>query len=141
MGTLSLLQAAKVYWESLPEGFEGKRFYHISTDEVYGALELTHPEGIEPRHALLEHQISDHEGNNWHRGYYHRADRGRPRLLDSVCLGKEIDQRLAERQHQETQEVFLVYALELARQQIEAQKDNRRKGYPHENEERDRDAQ
>lgn len=38
MGTLSLLQAAKVYWESLPEGYEGKRFYHISTDEVYGAL-------------------------------------------------------------------------------------------------------
>ena len=40
MGTLSLLQAAKVYWESLPEGFEGKRFYHISTDEVYGALDF-----------------------------------------------------------------------------------------------------
>lgn len=39
MGTLSLLQAAKLYWESLPEKFEGKRFYHISTDEVYGALE------------------------------------------------------------------------------------------------------
>ena len=38
MGTLSLLQAAKAYWESLPEGYEGKRFYHISTDEVYGAL-------------------------------------------------------------------------------------------------------
>src|SRR5574344_1689399 len=47
MGTLSLLQAAKLYWESLPEGYEGKRFYHISTDEVYGALELTNPEGIE----------------------------------------------------------------------------------------------
>ena len=47
-GTLSLLQAAKVYWESLPEKYEGKRFYHISTDEVYGALEMTHPEGIEP---------------------------------------------------------------------------------------------
>ena len=36
------------------ETLEGKgeripcRFYHISTDEVYGALELTHPEGIEP---------------------------------------------------------------------------------------------
>ncbi len=40
MGTLSLLQAAKLYWESLPEGYEGKRFYHISTDEVYGALEF-----------------------------------------------------------------------------------------------------
>ena len=48
LGTLSLLQAAKEYWESLPEGYSGKRFYHISTDEVYGALELTHPEGIEP---------------------------------------------------------------------------------------------
>ena len=48
MGTLSLLQAAKLYWESLPEKWEGKRFYHISTDEVYGALELTHPDGIEP---------------------------------------------------------------------------------------------
>ena len=48
MGTLSLLQAAKLYWESLPEKYEGKRFYHISTDEVYGALAMNHPEGIEP---------------------------------------------------------------------------------------------
>jgi dTDP-glucose 4,6-dehydratase len=75
MGTLSLLQAAKLYWESQPNPyyirhskeyyikdidckptvpFSGEfediecRFYHISTDEVYGALELTHPDGIEP---------------------------------------------------------------------------------------------
>ena len=40
MGTLSLLQAAKLTWESLPEKYEGKRFYHISTDEVYGTLEF-----------------------------------------------------------------------------------------------------
>ena len=40
MGTLSLLQAAKLTWESLPEKFENKRFYHISTDEVYGALKF-----------------------------------------------------------------------------------------------------
>ena len=40
MGTLSLLQAAKIYWESCEEGYEGKRFYHISSDEVYGALEF-----------------------------------------------------------------------------------------------------
>ena len=55
IGTLSMLQAAKAYWE--PLGYvipsEAKesvpcRFYHISTDEVYGALEMTHPEGIEP---------------------------------------------------------------------------------------------
>ena len=37
MGTLSLLQAAKVCWEG---SYEGKLFYHISTDEVYGALEF-----------------------------------------------------------------------------------------------------
>lgn len=39
MGTLSLLQAAKEKWETSANGFEGKLFYHISTDEVYGALE------------------------------------------------------------------------------------------------------
>ena len=37
MGTLSLLQAARVCWNG---NYEGKRFYHISTDEVYGALEF-----------------------------------------------------------------------------------------------------
>lgn len=56
MGTLSMLQAAKDYWEnqSVPwvvTKADGEsvpcRFYHISTDEVYGALELTNPEGVE----------------------------------------------------------------------------------------------
>ncbi len=47
MGTLSLLQAAKLYWESREEGYDGKLFYHISTDEVYGALEITDAQGIE----------------------------------------------------------------------------------------------
>ena len=71
MGTLSLLQAAKLYWESQPTPYYVNhtireditddsivvggnyetvscRFYHISTDEVYGALSMNHPEGIEP---------------------------------------------------------------------------------------------
>lgn len=60
MGTLSLLQAAKLYWESQPTPYYITheptansqqvecRFYHISTDEVYGALAMNHPEGIEP---------------------------------------------------------------------------------------------
>ena len=74
MGTLALLQAAKLYWESQPTPYKVSktqrhkdtesqnsatlrlcdsesidcRFYHISTDEVYGALEMNHPEGIEP---------------------------------------------------------------------------------------------
>ena len=37
MGTLSMLQAAKICWDG---NWDGKRFYHISTDEVYGALKM-----------------------------------------------------------------------------------------------------
>ena len=36
MGTLTLLQAAKLAWEG---NFDDKLFYHVSTDEVYGALQ------------------------------------------------------------------------------------------------------
>ena len=35
MGTLSLLQAAKLHWNN---DFKDKLFYHVSTDEVYGSL-------------------------------------------------------------------------------------------------------
>ncbi|WP_369617515.1 dTDP-glucose 4,6-dehydratase [Flavobacterium sp. CFS9] len=35
IGTMNLLNAAKNQWKG---NFEGKRFYHISTDEVYGSL-------------------------------------------------------------------------------------------------------
>ncbi|MEO5585238.1 MAG: dTDP-glucose 4,6-dehydratase [Flavobacteriales bacterium] len=34
-GTANLLNAAKAYWKA---DFAGKRFYHVSTDEVYGSL-------------------------------------------------------------------------------------------------------
>ncbi len=39
VGTQVLLEAARTYWEDLPEG-EGEdfRFLHVSTDEVYGEL-------------------------------------------------------------------------------------------------------
>lgn len=35
VGTVNLLQAAKEHWAG---NFHGKRFYHVSTDEVYGSL-------------------------------------------------------------------------------------------------------
>ena len=35
IGTINLLNAAKTIWK---DNMEGKRFYHISTDEVYGSL-------------------------------------------------------------------------------------------------------
>ena len=59
LGTLSLLQAARLSWE--PKGYDGCRFYHISTDEVYGALEMTHPEGVKPpfsTRASGEHHLA-----------------------------------------------------------------------------------
>ncbi len=59
IGTLSMLQAAKTYW--IEQTAEGKkqmsdfRFYHISTDEVYGALEMTNPEGM--KSDISEHEV------------------------------------------------------------------------------------
>ena len=38
IGTMNLLNAAKEIWAG---NFEGKRFYHVSTDEVYGSLGAT----------------------------------------------------------------------------------------------------
>ncbi len=38
IGTINLLNAAKKQWKN---NFDGKRFYHVSTDEVYGTLGST----------------------------------------------------------------------------------------------------
>ncbi len=38
VGTANLLNAAREIWK---DSFEGKRFYHVSTDEVYGSLGKT----------------------------------------------------------------------------------------------------
>jgi dTDP-glucose 4,6-dehydratase len=38
LGTMILLNAFKVLWK---DNWEGKRFYHVSTDEVYGSLGTT----------------------------------------------------------------------------------------------------
>jgi dTDP-glucose 4,6-dehydratase len=38
IGTMNLLNAAKEIWKG---NYEGKRFYHVSTDEVYGSLGAT----------------------------------------------------------------------------------------------------
>jgi len=35
IGTVNLLNAARAIWK---DNYEGKRFYHVSTDEVYGSL-------------------------------------------------------------------------------------------------------
>jgi len=65
MGTLSLLEAAREYWNG---DWAGKLFYHISTDEVYGALELTRggPCGLRERRR------------SFRGGVLHRGDEVRP---------------------------------------------------------------
>jgi dTDP-glucose 4,6-dehydratase len=43
MGTYSLLKAAKKVWLDGDTVFDGHRFHHVSTDEVYGTLSATDP--------------------------------------------------------------------------------------------------
>lgn len=42
-GTETLLRAALTAWKETSDSFNGKLFYHVSTDEVYGDLELEEP--------------------------------------------------------------------------------------------------
>lgn len=50
LGTANLLQAAKKHWNGQ---YEGKRFYHISTDEVYGELHNPDEFFLKPLHMIL----------------------------------------------------------------------------------------
>lgn len=76
MGTFSLLQAARAYWESLKgERKDGFRFHHVSTDEVYGDLELNDP-AFEETHPYdpsspysASKAASDHLVRAWARTY------------------------------------------------------------------------
>ena len=103
MGTLSLLQAAKLYWEQFnyvmpcetPDQAGGDnsvmpdpdrasagipcRFYHISTDEVYGALSMNHPEGIEKtaRWYLDNQERMDNITSGEYEKYYQDMYKGR----------------------------------------------------------------
>ena len=44
VGTFNLLRSARAYYEALPEDKKQRfRFHHVSTDEVYGDLELEDP--------------------------------------------------------------------------------------------------
>lgn len=63
MGTLSLLQAARLCWEPAGWKLNGLTpclFYHISTDEVYGALQMNRPEGTTPPYSTKASSGSHH---------------------------------------------------------------------------------
>ncbi len=75
MGTFSLLEAARRYWNALPaDRKEAFRFLHVSTDEVYGSLgdeglfeEATAYDPSSPYSASKA--ASDHLAIAWHRTY------------------------------------------------------------------------
>ncbi|MEM6966112.1 MAG: dTDP-glucose 4,6-dehydratase [Bacteroidota bacterium] len=68
IGTVNLLNAARTYWGD----FEGKRFYHVSTDEVYGSLGatgfFTEQTPYDPRSPYSSSKASS---DHFVRAYYH----------------------------------------------------------------------
>ncbi|MFW2002440.1 dTDP-glucose 4,6-dehydratase [Acinetobacter ursingii] len=76
IGTYQLLEAARYYWNTLPEDKKSAfRFHHISTDEVYGDLEGTEDLFLEttpyaPSSPYSASKASsDHLVRAWHRTY------------------------------------------------------------------------
>lgn len=75
MGTFSLLQAARAFYESLPvDEKEVFRFHHISTDEVYGSLGetgmFTETTSYDPHSPYSSSKAaSDHLVRAWHDTY------------------------------------------------------------------------
>jgi len=75
-GTLALLEAARQYWQALPQAEQGAfRFVHISTDEVYGSLAPDAPAFTE-NHPYAPNSpysaskaASDHLVRAWHHTY------------------------------------------------------------------------
>ncbi|MFC6166930.1 dTDP-glucose 4,6-dehydratase [Acinetobacter terrestris] len=76
VGTYTLLEVARKYWQNLAEGKKSKfKFHHISTDEVYGDLEGTTDLFTENTAYLpsspysASKASSDHLVRAWHRTY------------------------------------------------------------------------
>lgn len=76
IGTYTLLEAARSYWQALPDGRKSAfRFHHISTDEVYGDLEgvddlFTEETSYAPSSPYSASKASsDHLVRAWQRTY------------------------------------------------------------------------
>jgi dTDP-glucose 4,6-dehydratase len=75
LGTYTLLEAARGYWQKLPEDRRSRfRFHHISTDEVYGSLDdqgyFTEETPYRPNSPYSASKASsDHLVRAWHHTY------------------------------------------------------------------------
>lgn len=74
LGTATLLNIARKYWANSPTKMAGKRFYHVSTDEVYGSLGhegfFTEETAYDPRSPYSASKASsDHFVMAWYHTY------------------------------------------------------------------------
>ena len=75
IGTYTLLEAARAYWQGLPAEAKARfRFHHISTDEVYGSLGadgyFTEETPYQPNSPYSASKAaSDHLARAWHHTY------------------------------------------------------------------------
>ena len=88
MGTLMMLEAAKKAWKP---GMEGKLFYHVSTDEVYGSLgEEGLFEETTPYDPRSPYSASKAASDHFVRSYYHTF--GMPVIISNCSNNYGPDQ-------------------------------------------------
>ena len=112
VGTYTLLEVAKNYWDTLDKAKKSIfRFHHISTDEVYGALSFSEPAFTEqsPYHPSSPYSASkaasDHLVYAWHRTYglpvmlsnssnnygaYQHTEKLIPLMISNALMGKPL---------------------------------------------------
>ena len=111
VGTYTLLEAAREYWNGLPaERKNAFRFHHISTDEVYGSLGdsgfFTEETAYRPNSPYSASKASsDHLVRAWHHTYglpvittncsnnygpYHFPEKLIPLIILNACNGKPL---------------------------------------------------
>lgn len=112
IGTYRLLEAARNFWQDLPQGRkQAFRFHHISTDEVYGDLHGTDDLFVEttpyaPSSPYSASKASsDHLVRAWHRTYglpvivtncsnnygpYHFPEKLIPLVILNALMGKPL---------------------------------------------------
>ncbi len=111
VGTFNLLQAARTYWNALPENKKPLfRFHHVSTDEVYGSLGetglFTEQTAYQPNSPYSASKAaSDHLTRAWHHtfglpvvttncsnnyGPYHFPEKLIPLMILNALNGKPL---------------------------------------------------
>ncbi len=72
VGTYNLLEVTRHYWKN-NGGYEGKRFHHVSTDEVFGMLKLSDPAFTEetPYSPNSPYAASKASSDHLVRSYHH----------------------------------------------------------------------